>query len=449
MKIRGKPIKDILEFVEIAHDGHIELYKNTNQQEVDYILSRVLKQLDQEDYRSVAVITPFTDQQTLISKTFSKHERYDEIINKLKFRSFTFDSCQGEERDIIFYSFVANPEKDRLSHVIPKHIEKQDEEELDRSKKLQRMNVAFSRGKEKLIFVHSKPLSDLSAGQDVLFHYRSEMQKAKTAPTSNEVDPNSEAEKRVLEWIQQSSAYQKHKPEIEPQFEIGKYLSALDKQYKHPMYRVDFMLRFNVNGKQRSVIVEYDGFEFHFENRSKVDAGNWRHFLKDEDVEREHILESYGYKTIRLNKFNVGEDPVDTINELLEDVLESFNSNGDELIMQVLDDTEAAHAGLLTGSFKVCKRCDQNKPLSEFEKPETISGFGTYCNSCVAPVRKKKRKTSSKTEKLPIQNDVLIAKRSSLKWSSSIIRTHLENGDCVDVAKLSLSKKSVSKQRDI
>ena len=148
MKIRGKGIDDILEFVELEHDGKLDLHKNTNEQEANEILDRVLEQLDAEDYRSVAVITPFTEQQTLVSKIFSEHERYEEILKRLKFRSFTFDSCQGEERDIIYYSFVATPEKDRLWAVLPKAMDAQDEEELDRNKKLQRMNVAFSRGKE-------------------------------------------------------------------------------------------------------------------------------------------------------------------------------------------------------------------------------------------------------------------------------------------------------------
>lgn len=396
MKIRGKPIDEVLEFVELQHDGKLDIYKNTNQQEAEFILIRILDQLEKNDLRSVAVITPFTDQQTLISKIFSEHEKYEEILTKLKFRSFTFDSCQGEERDIIYYSFVANPEKDRLSHVIPKHIEKQDEEELDRSKKLQRMNVAFSRGKEKLIFIHSKPISELSAGSDVLFHYRSEIQKAKTAPTSKDVDPNSEAEKKVLNWIQQTAVYLRYKPEIQPQFEIGKYLSALDKNYSHPLYRVDFMLRFDIEGHQRSIIIEYDGFEFHFKEKSQVDGGNWRHFLKEDDIEREHILESYGYKTIRLNKFNVGADPVDTIDELIEEVLESFDSGGNELIKQVLEDTENATEGLALGTYKVCKKCNSNKPLSNFEKPHTSSGYGRYCNSCVTPTTKKKRKGTKK-----------------------------------------------------
>ena len=164
-----------------------------------------------------------------------------------------------------------------------KELNEQDEEELDRKKKLQRMNVAFSRGKEKLIFVHSKPIADFSAGREALNHYKAQLANAKAAPTEDDVDQSSEAEKRVLEWIQQTQVYTRYQPEIQPQFEIGKYLSMLDDKYKHPMYRVDFLLRFNVDGIVRDVIIEYDGFQFHFDNRSEVDAGNWRQYLTENE----------------------------------------------------------------------------------------------------------------------------------------------------------------------
>ncbi|MDC0431984.1 AAA domain-containing protein, partial [Paracoccaceae bacterium] len=128
-------------------------------------------------------------------------------MEKLKFRSFTFDSCQGEERDIIYFSFVATPEKDKLWTVLPKSLQKQDEEEIDRNKRMQRLNVAFSRGKEKLIFVHSKPVGELSAGKEVLQHYASVLAKAKTLPTEDMVDQNSPAEKKVLNWIKASPVF--------------------------------------------------------------------------------------------------------------------------------------------------------------------------------------------------------------------------------------------------
>ena len=53
-----------------------------------------------------------------------------------------------------------------------------------------------------------------------------------------------------------------------------------------------------------------------------IDAGNWRHYLNEADIEREHVLDSYGYKTIRLNKFNIEKRSTD-VNELLEQALRS------------------------------------------------------------------------------------------------------------------------------
>ncbi|MDA8676157.1 AAA domain-containing protein, partial [Alphaproteobacteria bacterium] len=396
LKIRGKPIEDVLEFVEVEHDGQFDQYKNTNEQEVNKILELILDQLEGEDHRSACVITPHTEQQTLISKIFSEHPKYEDMLRLLKFRSFTFDSCQGEERDIVYYSFVANPSKDRLYGVLPKSMEEQNEEELDRNKKLQRVNVAFSRGKEKLVFVHSKPISDFSAGRDALFHYKSILENKKDLRTSGDVDPNSEAEKKVLEWIKQAP-FMSHNPDLETQFEIGKYLSSIDESYTHPKYRVDFLLRFNIDGKQRDIIIEYDGFEFHFENKSEVDAGNWQYYLSEKDIERQHILEAYGYKTIRLNKFNIGDDPIETINDLVEETLNQFEEDGDTLIKKVLEDTAVAQEGLKTGQYKVCSKCDKNKPISDFENPSLDSGLQRLCKSCkpITSRKKKKRKSSS------------------------------------------------------
>ena len=58
MKIRGKPVEEVLQFVELEHDGLADIYKNTNEQEANHILEMVLEQLENKDHRSVAVITP-------------------------------------------------------------------------------------------------------------------------------------------------------------------------------------------------------------------------------------------------------------------------------------------------------------------------------------------------------------------------------------------------------
>ena len=392
MKIRGQSIEDVLEFVELSHDGMHEPLKNTNQLEAELILERLISQLDRKDYRTVAVITPFTAQQTYVSKICSEHQRYQEFKDKLKFRCFTFDSCQGEERDIIYYSFVANPATDRLYAVLPKSLEVQDEEELDHNKRLQRVNVAFSRGKEKLVFIVSKPINELSAGGDILRHYQSVLERAKAIPTEHDVDPNSVAEKQVLEWIQQMPVYMEHQPEVIPQFRIGEYLKSIDDKYNHPKYRVDFLRRFVVEDRTREIIVEYDGFEYHFRNQVEVDAGNWEQYLSTEDVEREYILESYGYKILRINKFNRGDDPIQTLSDRISQILIAYADSGEGLVKDVLSSAREAHEGFKTGLLKHCKKCGGNKPKEEFASNNLISGYGRFCNACKGPETPRKKR---------------------------------------------------------
>jgi len=42
---------------------------------------------------------------------------------------------------------------------------------------------------------------------------------------------------------------------------------------------------------------------------------NYEDFRLDQDIERQRTIESYGYNFIRLNKFNMRNDPVKYLNE--------------------------------------------------------------------------------------------------------------------------------------
>jgi hypothetical protein len=46
---------------------------------------------------------------------------------------------------------------------------------------------------------------------------------------------------------------------------------------------------------------------------------------------------------------------------------------------------------LSSGTYRHCKKCDQNKPTSEFATSELVSGYRRYCRSCSGPIKKKKR----------------------------------------------------------
>jgi hypothetical protein len=157
MKIRGKPIEEVIEFDTIDHDGLID-QRNVNALEAKRIVEKIAECLDRDPPPTVGVITPHTEQQAYIAKLVGEHPQSEEFYDKLRLKIMTFDTCQGEEREIIFYSLVATEEKDRLAYVFPSKLDRDHAEEVDHNLRLQRLNVGLSRGQEKIVFVHSKAL---------------------------------------------------------------------------------------------------------------------------------------------------------------------------------------------------------------------------------------------------------------------------------------------------
>jgi very-short-patch-repair endonuclease len=320
IKLRSKRIEDVLKFSEIKHNGRIEVINNTNKQEIEFIIGELNKIKEKGGNVSVGIITPHTNQQKLISADISNLPDRDYFYEKLKLKIMTFDTCQGEERDIIFYSMVATNESDKLWGVFIKDLSTVDIEE-SRKIKAQRLNVGFSRAKECMHFVISKPLEKFrGAIGDALKHYLNILVEEKRLPEISDVDPSSPMEGKVLEWIKNTEFFQKYSPSIElkAQFPIGKYLKQLDKNYSHPAYRIDFLLIF-IDQKEidHKIIIEYDGFKEHFEKYGDINEFNYENYYTKYDVERENILESYGYKFLRINRFNTGKDPIKTLSDRL------------------------------------------------------------------------------------------------------------------------------------
>src|SRR5262249_34990218 len=141
-------------------------------------------------------------------------------------------------------------------------------EEVDHNLRLQRLNVGLSRGQEKIVFVHSKDLDQYSSAlKTALFHYRNEIDRAKLLPTADDVDKSSPMERKGGHWLSQVPLIRElgRACEVRAQFELGKYLKQLDASYDHPEYRVDFLIKVSNGAQQRQLVLEYDGFEFHFE----------------------------------------------------------------------------------------------------------------------------------------------------------------------------------------
>ena len=381
IKIRGIPLDEVIRFNEVQIGDH-KVTRGTNQAEADFILEQLVDLVDDDDPPTVGVITPFREQQTYLSKLLFGHQRGRDFEDKLRLKVMTFDTCQGEERNIIFYSMVATPGQDALNYIFPLSLENA-QESVEEKLRVQRLNVGFSRAQEMIWIVHSMPLDGFrgAIGQ-ALNYYASVL--AKNDVHADQTDASSPMEAKVLDWLQKTAFIQKNLDRIEilPQFPIGDYLRQLDPTYRHPAWRVDFLVTFQSDKGPVHIVIEYDGFEHHFQTGINVHVGNHERYLVEADVERQLTLESYGYRFLRINRFNLGKDPVVTLSDRLFGLVEAA---GGEPISASVVHVQNQAAGLVNKDLKPCTRCGAIQEQAAFFDPalkEGVGGFGRVCMSC-------------------------------------------------------------------
>ena len=183
--------------------------------------------------------------------------------------------------------------------------------------------------------------------------------------------------------MQQTAFYQNNfeQLELKPQFPVGDYLKQLDPNYHHPAFRADFLLTYCGEDEQVRVIIEYDGFAEHFVNRENVTSANYDQFYKASDIERQFIIESYGYKFLRLNRFNLGDEPITTLSARLYQLVENSSKKKS---LKSLDQIMAHTEGLATGESKACTKCEKILPLQDFFDPELADCAGAHGRICMS-----------------------------------------------------------------
>ncbi|MGP8177261.1 MAG: AAA domain-containing protein [Steroidobacteraceae bacterium] len=379
IKIRNVPLSDCIEFNELEVTDPAFL-RNTNPIEADYILQRCIELLEEESPPTVGIITPFREQQSFISRLLSNDAKSTDFRTRLKVKVMTFDSCQGEERNIIFYSMVATRKQDLLNYIFP--VELKNAEELVGEKlKMQRLNVGFSRAQEMVSFVLSKPLSEFKGSIGQALRHFENMQRAHRAG-ADETDPLSPMEQKVIEWIYATPFYQLRSDLVEvlPQFPLGDYLRQLDPGYRHPAWRVDFLVSVDTGTSVIYIVIEYDGFEYHFKKGAPVNVGNHERYLNEMDVERQLTLESYGYRFLRLNRFNLGTDPVVALSERLEQITASATRVDSTGTVRIISEQAGA---LADKTARACERCGDIKPLAHFFDKTLGNGAGGTGRICM------------------------------------------------------------------
>lgn len=323
-RIRTKPIKDVLRFIKVETKGNAG--NNINLDEIEAIIEDLANLIANGFKGTVGIITSFREQKYQMEEILRKEmPNYHILERDHKLVIWFVGDVQGEERDIIYYSFV---EDKKIGNGSLKTIYPIPDGTADniRKLKMQRLNVGFSRAKDTMVFVHSMPIEEYSDTRlgDALKYYQFLYKNAKDNYIEDENIFGSEAERELYKMIINTDFYRKNRDKIKliAQFPIGKYLKETYHRYI-PKYRVDFLLTVSDRGKEQSLILEYDGIEYHTKNPEMVTLHNFSQEYLDYDIERQLELENYGYRFLRINKFTLlpkdkGQTKIDVLNGLLE-----------------------------------------------------------------------------------------------------------------------------------
>jgi len=327
-RIRTKPITDVLQFIKVETKGLSG--QNVNLDEIEVIKSEIEKLYLNKSKDTIGIICSFKEQTERMKEELRKYMKgYFDLIDKNKLAIWFVGDVQGEERDVVFYSFVEDKKigNANLSTIYP--VVGGTADNIRKLKK-QRLNVGFSRAKDKMVFVHSMPIEDYSNTVlgEALKWYKNTLETANDNYIDDESVFGSPAEKDLYILLQNTEFYKLNKNNLKiiAQFPISKYI--VDEYHKYlPNYRVDFLVTLTKDGKQKSLILEYDGLEYHFKDTNNVNKYNYSTQYLEYDIQRQLELESYGYKFLRLNKFNLmpenpEESKVDILNKLL---ISNFN----------------------------------------------------------------------------------------------------------------------------
>jgi len=323
-RIRTQPIDQTLQFMSVKTKG--EMAPNTNLDEIDAIINDITKRIDSGYTGTIGIIASFREQQARLDQAIQERLDMPRLKQNHKLAIWFVGDVQGEERDIIYYSFVEdkNINNADLASIYPVIGGTADNV---RSLKMQRLNVGFSRAKNTMVFVHSQDIEKYANTRlgDALKHYHRVLEESKKNDmfVVDESVFDSPKEKELYQLLMQTKFVQDNKDAVHiiPQFPIGKYLRA-EFAAKIPDYRTDFLVTLNRGGKTQTLILEYDGLEYHFKNPNEVSSHNLSNEFIDYDIQRQLELESYGYRFLRINYFTLlpehkGETKTDVLNQLL------------------------------------------------------------------------------------------------------------------------------------
>ncbi|MDI1472290.1 AAA domain-containing protein [Thermodesulfovibrio sp. 1176] len=240
---------------------------------------------DKKDERlTVGILSPFRHQASLLQGMMYKmFEQQPHILKDHEMIASTVDGFQGDERDIILYSFRYAPNsKPGSIHV----LQREDEHSLGR------LNVAFSRARRKVICFISTPIDNFPKG--LIRDYLNHVLYVQNSSYNRLCNPN-------------------EKEKCQSDFERDVFDALVNRglevyaQIPCAGFFIDFVV---IDKEGRRIAVECDG-EFHYDEYGE---------LREEDYQRQDIIERNGWFVHRISSRKFYSDPQGAIDKLLEDL---------------------------------------------------------------------------------------------------------------------------------
>jgi very-short-patch-repair endonuclease len=262
------PLIDIL-----VEDGYRK--GKTNPPEADCIVSEIQKIADDPmmGKRTIGVTTLLGQEQAAL--IYSKIEQIigTEVMERHQIRVGDPTAFQGDERDIMFVSLVAEKQDHTLSPIEKRYQ--------------QRFNVALSRARDRMVLVRSVELSDLRQGDTlrraVLEHFRVPFPSEGLSATNRRERCESPFETEMFDMLAERGF------RIDTQVPVGNF-------------RIDLVVE---GENDRRLAIECDGDRYHGPDK-------W-----SDDMVRQRILERAGWEIWRCFASRFVRDREGVLNELL------------------------------------------------------------------------------------------------------------------------------------
>jgi very-short-patch-repair endonuclease len=258
---------------EIKSNWKKEISDSVNVEEADAILKlfKELKADDRYNDKSIGILSFFNAQATYIRELFEKEGFKEEDDN---YKVGIIEGIQGDEKDIIIYSFVIRT-TDQKNKYVPLTGEGGDiRADINKG----RVNVAFSRAKLQVHCFVSMPITEIPE-KIWLKKYLEYAEK------NGEVSFN-DADLKPFDSHFEEEFYALLKSNLKRGYKIQNQVESCG-------FRIDFVVNNTKNGKK--LAIECDG-PCHFKDELDEECG----IYIENDEERQRVLEAAGWKFYRI-----------------------------------------------------------------------------------------------------------------------------------------------------